>query len=181
MFINFKVYEETLIADDGLPLLGVFTLDAPFGSNVWIGVHCADEADLDTIEVVSPSGRIFDLPLVSDGMLHIRIGETDEFGDWNYRLRFSQPMKEYLVAAVEVTAQASKVRRSHEEAVTVRAWNSIANEVINATEQLPILLYAQVSQGQVPILNAKVTAFVHQPNATKPVEVQLYDRGTGGT
>ena len=74
-----QVYEESVTAVDGLSMVGgTFTLDAPLGTNVWIVAHCADEADLDTIEVVSPSGRIFDLPLVSDGMLHIRIPETDE-------------------------------------------------------------------------------------------------------
>ena len=53
--------------------------------------HCEDEADLDTVQVLSPSGRIYDLPLVSDGMLLVRIPKTDEFGEWSYRLRFSPP------------------------------------------------------------------------------------------
>ena len=57
---------------------GTFTLDAPLGHNVRVVAHCDDEADLDTVEVVSPSGRVYDLPLVSDGMLHIRIPHTDE-------------------------------------------------------------------------------------------------------
>lgn len=57
---------------------GTFTLDAPLGANVRVVAHCADEADLDTVEVVSPNGRVYDLPLVSDGMLHIRIPHTDE-------------------------------------------------------------------------------------------------------
>lgn len=60
---------------------GTFHLDAPLGDNVRVVAHVADEADLDTIQVVSPSGKVYDLPLVSDGMLHIRIAQTDEVID----------------------------------------------------------------------------------------------------
>ena len=86
-FINFflkKVYKEYLMPRDGLSVLGSFTLDAPLGTNVWIVAHCADEADLDTMEVISPSGRIFDLPQVSDGMLHIRIPDTREVRQFDW-------------------------------------------------------------------------------------------------
>lgn len=125
-----------MTAGDGLSAVGgSFTLDAPLGRNVWIVAHCADEADLDTIEVVSPSGRIFDLPLVSDGMLHIRIAQTNEvtfnpinfkcisnqpmkmthvidvdlqFGEWKYRLRFGPaPHRARVWATVQVTATPS--------------------------------------------------------------------------
>ena len=74
-----KVYEETVTSNNQVQAVqGTFTLDAPLGSNVRVVAHCADEADLDTVEVVSPNGRVYDLPLVSDGMLHIRIPQTDE-------------------------------------------------------------------------------------------------------
>lgn len=63
---------------------GTFQLDSPLGDNVRILAHCEDEADLDAIQVVSPSGKIYDLPLVSDGMLHIRIPHTDEVKISNY-------------------------------------------------------------------------------------------------
>lgn len=80
-YFNFylKVYEETVTSSSQVQAVqGTFTLDAPLGSNVRVVAHCADEADLDTVEVVSPNGRVYDLPLVSDGMLHIRIPQTDE-------------------------------------------------------------------------------------------------------
>jgi hypothetical protein len=76
---HLKVYEETVTSSSQVQAVqGTFTLDAPLGSNVRVVAHCADEADLDTVEVVSPNGRVYDLPLVSDGMLHIRIPQTDE-------------------------------------------------------------------------------------------------------
>lgn len=78
--IIYQVYEETVVSRDGSSATGSFLLDAPLGRNVRIVAHCADEADVDTIEVVSPSGRVYDLPLVADGMLHIRIPHTDEVG-----------------------------------------------------------------------------------------------------
>lgn len=79
MVFLFQVYEETVTSSSQVPsVTGTFTLDAPLGSNVRVVAHCADEADLDTVEVVSPNGRVYDLPLVSDGMLHVRIAETDE-------------------------------------------------------------------------------------------------------
>ena len=84
-----------MTAGDGLSTVGgSFTLDAPLGRNVWIVAHCADEADLDTIEVVSPSGRIFDLPLVSDGMLHIRIPQTNEVP---FNCRLPQPFDQHFI------------------------------------------------------------------------------------
>lgn len=52
-----QVYEETLTAGQTATATtagGTFTLDSPLGENVWIVAHCADEADLDTIEVLSP-------------------------------------------------------------------------------------------------------------------------------
>lgn len=76
-FRSHKVYEETVTSTNQMQS-GTFTLDAPLGANVRVVAHCADEADLDTVEVVSPNGRVYDLPLVSDGMLHIRIPHTDE-------------------------------------------------------------------------------------------------------
>lgn len=79
-----------MVSRDGSSATGSFLLDAPLGRNVRIVAHCADEADVDTIEVVSPSGRVYDLPLVADGMLHVRIPHTDEVsrvavGPWEFR------------------------------------------------------------------------------------------------
>ncbi|XP_046653735.1 calcium-activated chloride channel regulator 1-like isoform X2 [Daphnia pulicaria] len=194
-----QVYEETVTSSSQVQAVqGTFTLDAPLGSNVRVVAHCADEADLDTVEVVSPNGRVYDLPLVSDGMLHIRIPQTDEFGEWSYRLKFAQPVtsssKPHQVAAtVEVTAQPATTTPTqiHDEAITVQAWTNVGRQPINAS-QTPILLYAEVRRGLSPVLDAKVTALVYPPrgqdnNGTTtshhppagPFVVQLFDKGTG--
>ncbi|KAK4029989.1 hypothetical protein OUZ56_022946, partial [Daphnia magna] len=183
-----QVYEETVTSANQMQS-GTFTLDAPLGANVRVVAHCADEADLDTVEVVSPNGRVYDLPLVSDGMLHIRIPHTDEFGEWNYRLRFAQPVVSFsrhqVATTVEVTAQpAPTTTQIYDEAITVQAWTNVGREPVNAS-QTPILLYADVRRGQSPIVDAKVTALVYPPQGSDnstvqgPFLVQLYDKGTG--
>lgn len=52
------MYEENLTAGGSgqqtTTTGGTFTLDSPLGENVWIVAHCADEADLDTLQVLSP-------------------------------------------------------------------------------------------------------------------------------
>ncbi|KAI9559912.1 hypothetical protein GHT06_013919 [Daphnia sinensis] len=184
-----QVYEETVTSANQVQS-GTFTLDAPLGANVRVVAHCADEADLDTVEVVSPNGRVYDLPLVSDGMLHIRIPHTDEFGEWSYRLRFAQPVvsssRHQVATTVEVTAQpaATTTTQMYDEAITVQAWTNVGRAPVNAS-QTPILLYAEVRRGRSPIVDAKVTALVYPPEgsdnstAQGPFLVQLHDKGTG--
>lgn len=79
--LGWQVYEELVT---NAQATGSFQLDAPLGSDLRIVAHCQDEADLDSIQVMSPSGKIYDLPLVSDGMLHIRIPQTDEVNYWRF-------------------------------------------------------------------------------------------------
>jgi hypothetical protein len=70
-----------------------------------------------------------------------------QFGDWSYRLRFSHPTRDHLAAAVEVTAQPSlpaiKQGQQQQEPITVRTWNNVGHQMINAS-QSPIMLYVQV-------------------------------------
>ncbi|XP_057365411.1 calcium-activated chloride channel regulator 1-like [Daphnia carinata] len=183
-----QVLEETVTSTNQMQS-GTFTLDAPLGANVRVVAHCADEADLDTVEVVSPNGRVYDLPLVSDGMLHIRIPHTDEFGEWNYRLRFAQPVasssRQQVATTVEVTAQpAMTTTQIYDQAITVQAWTNVGRVPVNAS-QTPILIYAEVRRGRSPIVDAKVTALVYPPEGSDnstvqgPFLVQLYDKGTG--
>ena len=79
---------------------------------------------------------------------------TRQFGDWSYRLRFSHPLREHLVATVEGTALPSAKGRPSghdDQPIAVRAWNSASSRPINAT-QTPVLLYAEVLQvNRVPI------------------------------
>ena len=174
--MSFKVYEETVTA--GQASSGTFVLDAPLGRNVRLVAHCADEGDLDAVQVFSPSGRVYDLPLVADGMLHIRIAETEEFGEWNYRLRFASANG---AATVEVTAQPN----DNTQAIIVSAWTNVGRRPVNASET-PIILYAEVSLNGLPVLDAQVVALIHPPpgNSTdlllQPFVIRLHDRGTGG-
>ena len=88
-----------------------------------------------------------------------------------------------MAATVEVTAQPSTSDADDESVTTVRAWTSVGRRPVNASHSA-ILIYAQVRRGQSPVVDAKVTAFVHAPfddnESHGPYVVQLHDRGTGG-
>ena len=202
----FQVFEETVTSGDEMQLqenggdlinsrvvTGRFTLDEPLGSNVWLVVHCDDADAVDALEAVSPSGRLYDLPLVADGLIHIRIAQTNEFGEWRYRLRFAQ---QRTAVTVQVSAEpTTATSTAATEAITVDAW-TLSKEQQQTLTPLPlplVVVYVQVKRGLRPVMNARVNVRLRRQRRHLAIDnetsideddviqqFRLYDRGTGG-
>ena len=188
---------------------GRFTLDQPLGANVWLVVHCDDTDAVDALEAVSPSGRLYDLPLVADGLIHIRIAHTQEYGEWRYRLRFAAHHHQLAAintaaVTVQVTAQTA-ASATQQETITVEAWTSTSSssaddQIIRDANKTPIVVYVQVRRGLRPVMNARVDVRIRRRRQQRHLALdnqtsasanwtttdddaiatfRLYDRGTG--
>ncbi|XP_039176966.1 calcium-activated chloride channel regulator 1-like isoform X2 [Crotalus tigris] len=98
----------------------------------------------------------------------LKINGTAEAGDWTYALYNTHSVAQVL--SITVTSRAASLE---EPPVTVKSYiSSDANAFPN-----PIIIYAEVSQGFLPVLGAKVTATIESKSATEDLE--LVDKGSG--
>uniref|UniRef100_A0A8C4T0Q8 Chloride channel accessory 1 n=1 Tax=Erpetoichthys calabaricus TaxID=27687 RepID=A0A8C4T0Q8_ERPCA len=123
------------------------------------------------IYVFSPSGQDYSADFVLDMALkesHLKIPGTAEVGDWHYNIDIINATSQTLTMTVT-----SRAASSSQPPVTVNAYMNKNS----ANAQSPIKVYAEVSKGYLPVLGAKVTAFIESD--TNKEEFQLLDNGAG--
>ncbi|NXI64176.1 CLCA1 regulator, partial [Anseranas semipalmata] len=96
------------------------------------------------------------------------INGTAELGDWHYYIQNVYTANQ--VISVTVTSRAAS---SDIPPVSVAAYMKKANIAPN-----PVVVYAEVSQGFLPVLGATVIATIEKDGAT-PVSLDLLDNGAG--
>ncbi|OXB63284.1 hypothetical protein ASZ78_013734 [Callipepla squamata] len=95
------------------------------------------------------------------------INGTAEVGDWHYYIQ-----NVYTTAQVISVTVTSRAASSDIPPVTVHAYMEVANISPN-----PIVVYAEVSQGFLPVLGATVIATIEDGSTAK--SIPLIDNGTG--
>ena len=151
---------------------GNFVVEEHLRNDLWISVTADDERDVESFEVLSPTGQRHSFPTYEHGLAYFRLAGAAEPGIWSYTLRLYQTLASHYPVYLEVLGEPST-----DEAVQLEAWHVQSGET--GTD---IYLYAEVKQGSLPVLDAKVVATVTRPlgdDGVETVEVELRDLGTG--
>ncbi|KAK7070904.1 hypothetical protein SK128_005677 [Halocaridina rubra] len=135
---------------------GSFNVDDSFGPAIRFLVFYYDLNHVgNTLQLTSSSGQIIDaINMQEDGDSNaiFFFNNVVERGVWKYQIENRADSHQGL--HVQVTGTESAVRK-----VRLKVWTNGPHAVINMTEQLaPVIIYAEIKDGNLPILNAKVKA-----------------------
>nr|XP_008107510.1 PREDICTED: epithelial chloride channel protein-like [Anolis carolinensis] len=99
----------------------------------------------------------------------LKISGTATTGNWPYSIKNTDSADQVISLTVTTRAASATV-----PPVTVKTYISNSNNSFPN----PMIIYADVSQGFLPVIGAKVMATVESTSG-KPVELALYDEGAG--
>ncbi|XP_053101852.1 calcium-activated chloride channel regulator 1-like [Hemicordylus capensis] len=152
---------------------GVVSIDKTVGNDTFFVVTWSASIYPPGIFLSDPRGKKYNKEFVIENtnvrMARLKINGTAEAGDWYYSIQNTNNGDQ--VISLTVTTRAAS---STEPPVTVKAYmNRDTNNYPN-----PIIVYAEVSQGFLPIIGANVTATI-EPESGMAVEMELLDNGAG--
>lgn len=152
-----------------------FSVDASVGRDLEFRLDASDASHVTSAPVlVRPNGTEVGGASLDAGisMWTISVPLAEE-GEWAWRAGVSGNSNEYI--RVGVTA---KARDPETMPIYTRSWLSDTEDVDAAVN--PIIVYAEVKQGNNPVVGARVRASVTQPSTTAAaVELDLLDNGQG--
>ncbi|XP_069959397.1 calcium-activated chloride channel regulator 1 isoform X4 [Cherax quadricarinatus] len=153
-----------------------FNVDFTIGKNLILRLDTNDRQHVVHLpHLVRPDGNIiggavFD-PNTFTWILQVPLAEE---GEWSWVVSLSGSEENFI--RVKVTAQ---TRDPTVHPITTRAWMSSGTREVNATVDR-VIIYAEVKQGNNPVVNANVRALVTPPNEFERDEVYiLLDNGQG--
>ncbi|XP_069191233.1 calcium-activated chloride channel regulator 1 isoform X2 [Procambarus clarkii] len=153
-----------------------FNVDFTIGKNLVLRLDTDDRQHIvHEPHMVRPDGNIvggavFD-PNTFTWILTVPLAEE---GEWKWRVGLSGSPDNFI--RVKVTAQ---TRDPTVHPITTRAWISSGTREVNATRDR-VIIYAEVKQGNNPVVNADVRALVTPPSEFEPdQEYILLDNGQG--
>ncbi|XP_053101851.1 calcium-activated chloride channel regulator 1-like [Hemicordylus capensis] len=152
---------------------GVVSIDKTVGNDTFFVVTWSVSVYPPGIILTDPRGKKYINEFVIENtnvrMARLKINGTAETGDWHYSIQNTNNGDQ--VISLTVTTRAASLT---EPPVTVKAYmNRDTNNYPN-----PIIVYAEVSQGFLPIIGANVTATI-EPETGTAVEMELLDNGAG--
>ncbi|XP_066987727.1 calcium-activated chloride channel regulator 1-like isoform X1 [Macrobrachium rosenbergii] len=163
---------------------GTFALDDSLGPNARFSVYYYDLNHVgNTIQLTSPSGEVIASGNVQEEDLNVNMIfvnlEKAERGLWTYSVENRADSHQGLY--VQVTA-----KRNSSTGLQVRLWTSTGSRPVNTSDpSTPVIIYAEVKEGNAPILDARVVARIQRlgSNATgsnyNPIFLDLWDNGIG--
>ncbi|XP_069497826.1 calcium-activated chloride channel regulator 1-like [Ambystoma mexicanum] len=149
----------------------IVSIDSTVGNDTFFVVTW--QRGIPNIKVVAPNGAAyFNAAFMVDSATRtarLQIPGTAQAGDWMYSVCNTQTTEQVLSMTVTTRAANNNV-----PPVTVKAhMNKDTTSFPN-----PMVVYAEVSQGFLPVLGANVTAII-EPEAGKTVTIELSDNGAG--
>ncbi|KAG8132609.1 putative Calcium-activated chloride channel regulator 1 protein [Naja naja] len=159
--------------DAGNSLNGTVSIDHTVGNDTFFVVTWSEPSFKPAILLMDPKGKIYNENNFAVDNTNLKTGRlkidgTAETGDWTYVLSNRHPKAQVL--SITVTSRAASLT---EPPVTVKSYvSSDANAFPN-----PIIIYAEVSQGLLPVLGANVIATIESTTASE--ELELWDTGSG--
>ncbi|XP_006120314.2 calcium-activated chloride channel regulator 1-like isoform X2 [Pelodiscus sinensis] len=153
---------------------GTVTVDSTVGNDTFFVVTWDQSTSPPNILLRDPKGKeyrtsSFEVSSLNLRTTRLKIAGTAEMGDWHYWIQNNHTDSQ--VISMIVTSRAASLAVPP---VTVKAYmNKDTNNFPN-----PMVIYAEVSQGFLPVLGATVMATV-EPQAGSPVGLQLLDDGSG--
>uniref|UniRef100_A0A8C9QEQ0 VWFA domain-containing protein n=1 Tax=Spermophilus dauricus TaxID=99837 RepID=A0A8C9QEQ0_SPEDA len=165
---SFQLESKGLTLDNDLWMNDTVIIDSTVGKDTFFLVTW--EKQPPSISLWNPSGTLteaFTQDTVSK-MAYLSIPGTAQVGTWTYSLQ-AKANRETLTMTVTSRAASSSV-----PPITV---NAKMNKDTNSFPS-PMIVYAQVLQGYLPILGASVTAII-ESNSGKTQVLELLDNGAG--
>ncbi|XP_015272169.1 PREDICTED: epithelial chloride channel protein-like [Gekko japonicus] len=154
---------------------GTVSIDKTVGNDTYFIVTWSVSVYPPGIFLTDPKGRKYrQTDFVIDNtnlhMARLKINGTAEAGDWSYAIQSTHTAGAQVISMTVTTRAASLTVPP----VTVKSYlNKDTNNYPN-----PMIIYAEVSQGFLPVIGANVTATV-EPASGTVVELELYDTGSG--
>ena len=159
---------------------GTFFVEEELSSNLMIVLTSQSQEDAEIFEVTSPSGKKFSFPKYEHGIVYFHFeAKNNEHGVWSYSVKLaplsqsdSEEFKRPGKISVEVFGERSQ---PHAGAVSLDFWTH------QDTDQ-PIVLYAQLTQDSLPIMDAEITAeasYLNKEGRVRSIMATLKDSGTG--
>ena len=152
---------------------GKFVVEETLRRRLHVVASTRHKEDIETFDLVSPSGRRHQFPVVEKGIVHFQFPGLAEPGVWSYSLRTINPVD------VIVTASAEEIQSSSADISSAVPAASAAVDVWTAG-QLPTVIYARVRLGSLPVVNGSVTASIKGPGARGSTVLKLSDDGEEG-
>lgn len=172
-----KSFHKSYIWKNQDVIAGNFVVEENLNKNLWLVLTTPFKEDVDYFEVTSPSAQKLEFPKVENGLVYFHLPGINEAGIWSYRAKLypTQRNTRQIPIHIEVIAESNG-----SENVNLESWTnlSIDGEAVDATST-PVIIYAHLKQGDLPIRNARVVATIERPGMTTPVELELQDEGTG--
>ncbi|CAL4124268.1 unnamed protein product, partial [Meganyctiphanes norvegica] len=163
---------------------GSFTLDESFGPDARFAIYYYDLNHVgNKIQLVTPSGKNMSSVNIQkeDGdanAIFVNILQAER-GKWSYQLENRATSHQGL--HIQVTST-----ENNKQHISVQVWTSKSSSNNNHTNiSLPVIIYAELKDDDVPILNARVVAKLKRlgTNITgsnfTPLYIDLFDNGFG--
>ncbi|XP_064110981.1 calcium-activated chloride channel regulator 1-like isoform X1 [Macrobrachium nipponense] len=162
---------------------GSFIIDESFGPNFRFSVFYYDLSHVgNTVQLKSPTAKVIDAINIREdsdaNIVYFSVLEAER-GYWHYQVENRADSHQAL--HIQVTSTESNVRQ-----ISLRLWSNHHLNVINMTDSLtPVIIYAEVKEGSLPILNAKVTAKLQRlginvsGSSYNSITFDLLDNGNG--
>ncbi|XP_066480668.1 calcium-activated chloride channel regulator 1-like [Tiliqua scincoides] len=152
-------------------LSGVVSIDKSLGNDTFFMVTWSLSTSPPTIILMDPRGkRYLQADFVVDNtnvrLARLKIDGTAKAGDWAYSIQNTHYTAQ--VISMTVTTRAASLS---EPPVTVKPY-------LKRDTNNPMIIYAEVSQGFLPVIGAKVIVTV-EPESGTAVELELLDNGAG--
>ena len=157
----------------GQQLEGKFTVEESLRTDMRVVLTTHLKEDVEAFSLVSPSGHQHKFPIVERGSVYFEMVGDVETGIWTYSVKLTTSTS----APILGLALAATASRTGSNTVELRAWTD-ASGTSGSKISGPVLIYAQLTQGSLPLSQATVIAKVTNPGGLS-VEVELRDEGTG--
>ncbi|XP_058032882.1 calcium-activated chloride channel regulator 1-like [Ahaetulla prasina] len=154
-------------------LNGIVSIDHTVGNDTFFVITWSEAYSKPEILLTDPKGKTYhpnDFVVDNTNVktARLKIDGTAETGDWTYKLHNTHSTAQVL--SITVTSRAASLT---EPPVTVKSYlSSDTNAFPN-----PIIIYAEVSQGLLPVLGANVMATIESQSGSEKLE--LWDKGSG--
>ncbi|KAJ6656273.1 hypothetical protein lerEdw1_003929 [Lerista edwardsae] len=153
---------------------GVVSIDKSVGNDTFFVVTWSLSTSPPLITLTDPRGKQYSqadfvINNTNVRLARLKIDGTAVVGDWTYKIQNTHSTAQGI--SMMVTTRAASLR---EPPVTVKTYMNRDNNIYPN----PMVIYAEVSQGFLPVLGASLIATVEQ-ESRPPVEIPLHDDGTG--
>uniref|UniRef100_G1KNY9 Calcium-activated chloride channel N-terminal domain-containing protein n=1 Tax=Anolis carolinensis TaxID=28377 RepID=G1KNY9_ANOCA len=155
-------------------LQGVVTIDKTVGKDTLFLIAWSSSTSTPEISLTDPKEKKYlnkDFRIENSNIrtARLKISGTAKTGNWPYSIKNTDSADQVISLTVTTRAASATV-----PPVTVKTYISNSNNSFPN----PMIIYADVSQGFLPVIGAKVMATVESTSG-KPVELALYDEGAG--